>query len=389
MKQINTIALCILGSLLFGCVRNTPVTNQVTADPTRLSVVDTFAHENNFLRTLDGKQVGLFTLKNEGGVTVKITNYGASIVQVLVPDKYGRYEDIALGYSTIDGYINDGMYLGCTVGRYANRIARGQFILDGKKYNLAVNNGQNSLHGGLRGFNKVVWDARQEGNRLLLSYVSPDMEEGYPGKLTVHLTYTLTPGNELKLEYEATTDKKTVINLTNHCYFNLHGEGIGSILDHQLEIFSDAITPVDSSLIPTGTFMKVTGTPFDFNTPHMVGERIGEKDKQLQFGKGYDHNFVIRRVVDTLSLAIRLVEPALGRVVELYTTEPGIQFYSGNFMDGKTMGKTATPYAYRTGLAMEPQHFPDSPNQKNFPSVVLKPGETYHQTSVFRFSVLE
>jgi aldose 1-epimerase len=389
MKRISFSALFALAIIALGCSGNRAKQVQNQLDSTNYSVLDTLVQEKNFARTLDGKLVNLYTLRNEGGVTVKITNFGASIVQVLMPDRMGRYEDVALGYTNLDGYMNNGMYLGCVVGRYANRIAKGKFRLDGKVYQLAVNNPPNTLHGGIKGFNKVIWNAKQEGNVLILTYVSADMEEGYPGTLKAKVTYTLTPGNELKLEYEATTDKNTVVNLTNHCYFNLHGEGIGSNLDHQLEIFSDAITPVDSTLIPTGKMMKVSGTPFDFNTPHLIGERIGDKHEQLIFGKGYDHNFVIRKEKDSLALAVRVVEPVSGRTVELYTTEPGVQFYSGNFMDGKTIGKRGVPYAFRTGFAMEPQHFPDSPNQKNFPSVVLKPGDTYRQTSVFRFSVVK
>jgi aldose 1-epimerase len=341
-----------------------------------------------FEKTIDGKQTALFTLKNDSGVVVKITNYGGRIVSVLVPDKNGNYADINLGYASIDEYLNDAMYLGATVGRYANRIGNAKFKLDNKEYKLSANNGENSLHGGPTGFYSKVWDAKQNGDTLELSYLSPDMEEGYPGNLQVNLKYILTNDNELIMQYEATTDKKTIVNLTNHAYYNLKGEGEGDILDHVLEIFSDKITPVNKSLITDGSYMEVKGTAFDFNTPFPIGQRIKDSTEQMIFGNGYDHNWVLnKKATDSLELAVRLTEPVSGRVLELYTTEPGVQFYSGNFMDGKVTGKLGKPLIFRGAAAFEPQHYPNSPNIESYPSVTLEPGKTYKQTSILKFTV--
>jgi len=332
--------------------------------------------------------VNLYTLKNDSGMVVKITNFGARIVSMLVPDKNGKYDDITLGFSSIDGYLNDDMYLGCVVGGYANRIGKATFKLDGKTYSLYANDHGNTLHGGLKGFDKKVWDATQQGDTLTLTYTSPDGEEGYPGTLKVTVQYILTNNNELIMKYEATTDKKTIVNLTNHAYYNLHGEGNGDILDHYLEIFASQTTPVGSLLIPTGALADVTNTPFDFRKPHKIGERINDDNDQLKKGKGYDHNWVLDKKENELSLAVRLTDSISGRILELYTTEPGIQVYSGNFMNGKVVGKSGKPYNHRGAIAMEPQHFPDSPNKPNFPSVVLEPGKTYTQTSIVKIGII-
>jgi aldose 1-epimerase len=298
-------------------------------------------------------------------------------------------EDVVLGYDKLDDYIKDTPYFGALIGRYGNRIAKGKFTLDGKEYTLAVNNGPNALHGGLKGFDKVVWEpkilATPNGPSLELTYVSKDGEEGYPGTLSVKAVYTLTDDNALKLEYTATTDKDTVVNLTHHSYFNLAGKG--DILNHEVMMPADKFTPVDSTLIPTGELKPVDGTPFDFRTPTAIGARIKQDDEQLKFGGGYDHNWVINKPMGQLGLMARVYEPTTGRVMEVWSTEPGLQFYSGNFLDGKNTGKGGWVYQFRNGFCMEPQHYPDSPNQPNFPSVVLKPGQVYQNTILYKFSV--
>jgi aldose 1-epimerase len=335
----------------------------------------------------DGKAVDLYTLKNSKGSVVKISNYGGIVTSVLVPCKMGKFGDVVLGYDTLAEYVKETPYFGCLVGRYGNRIAKGKFTLDGKEYTLATNNGPNALHGGIKGFDKVVWDAKpamtKPGPSLELHYVSKDGEEGYPGNLDVTATYTWTDNNELRLDYKATTDKATVVNLTQHSYFNLAGKG--DILGHVVMIKSEKITPVDSTLIPTGKFMAVKGTPFDFNKPTAIGARIGADDEQIKFGGGYDHNFVIAKGAG-LGLMARVTEPVTGRVLEVLSTEPALQFYSGNFLDGHITGKGGWVYKHRNGFCMEPQHYPDSPNQPKFPSVVLRPGKTYKNTILYRFS---
>jgi aldose 1-epimerase len=305
-----------------------------------------------------------------------------------VPDRQGKMGDVVLGYDSLDGYVNDKSYFGALIGRYGNRIAHGQFTLDGVTYKLAKNNGDNSLHGGVKGFNKRVWDAKEisskEGPALRLNYLSKDGEEGYPGNLKVQVVYTLTDANELKIDYSATTDKKTVLNLTNHSYFNLAGQGSGDILRQELMLQADKFTPVDAGLIPTGELRPVEGTPFDFRTKTVIGARINNDDEQLKLGKGYDHNFVLTRTAE-FSLAARVSEPSSGRVLEVWTSEPGVQFYTGNFLDGSARGKGAKPYDFRTGFCLETQHFPDSPNHPEFPSTVLSPGEVYHSTTSYKF----
>lgn len=337
----------------------------------------------------DGTPVDIYTLRNANGVEARICTYGGIIVSFKVPDRNGKMDDVVLGYNNLDEYIKDSPYFGAIVGRYGNRIAKGKFTLDGKEYKLATNNGENALHGGIKGFDKVVWNATpsitEAGPTLTLTYTSKDGEEGYPGNLSVTATYTLTADNAIKLDYTATTDKPTVCNITQHSYFNLSGKG--DILDHQVMINADKFTPVDSGLIPTGELRPVEGTPFDFRTSHAIGERIEDDDEQLKLGGGYDHNFIINKPLGELGLAARVTDPKSGRVLEVFTTEPGMQFYTGNFLESSLPGFHGKPSGRRSAFAMEPQHYPDSPNKPQFPSVVLCPGETYKNTIIFRLSV--
>jgi aldose 1-epimerase len=361
----------------------------------------------------DGTPVDLFVLRNTTGSRVKadtegkvavdgrtygpgrpcaeaaICNYGGIVAWLKVPDRNGKMGDVVLGYDDLAGYIKESPYFGAMIGRYGNRIAKGKFTLDGIQYTLATNNGPNALHGGIKGFDKVVWKATvlesPNGQSLRLRYTSKDGEEGYPGNLAVTAVYTLMDDNALMLDYTATTDKDTVVNLTQHSYFNLAGRG--TILNHEVMIPADRFTPVDSTLIPTGELRPVDGTPFDFRKPTAIGARINQDDEQLKFGGGYDHNWVINKDMGQLTVMARVYEPTTGRVLEVLSTEPGLQFYTGNFLDGKITGKGGWAYQFRDAFCMEPQHFPDSPNQPNFPSVVLKPGQVYHNTIIFRFSV--
>jgi aldose 1-epimerase len=339
----------------------------------------------------DGTPVGVFTLTNAKGVEVRAITYGGIIVSLRVPDRNGRLEDVVLGYDSLEGYLRSSPYFGAVVGRYGNRIAKGRFVLDGVTYRLATNNGPNHLHGGLEGFDKVVWQGEpfqsDSGVGVALSYTSPDGEEGYPGTLRARVRYLLTDQNELVVDYDATTDKATPVNLTQHSYFNLVGSGRRDILDHQLWINADGYTPVDSTLIPTGAVDSVAGTPFDFRTPTAIGARIGADHPQLRFGGGYDHNWVLRREGSGLAHAARLVEPTSGRTLDMYTTEPGLQFYSGNFLDGTITGKGGQVYGHRYGLCLETQHYPDSPNHPQFPSTILRPGDEYRSRTVFVFGV--
>jgi aldose 1-epimerase len=338
----------------------------------------------------DGTSVDIYTLKNSKGLEVEITNYGGAVVAIRTPDRRGRMGDIALGYAEPSGYVADTSYFGALIGRYGNRIALGSFKLNGIEYKLARNNDPNHLHGGVLGFNKVVWQAREadrkDGVALELTYLSKDTEEGYPGNLNVTATYVLTNANELRIEYTATTDKDTVVNLTHHSYFNLAGAGSGDVLSHLVKINADRFTPVDATLIPTGELKAVKGTPFDFNTPTTIGSRINQTDEQLVRGSGYDHNFVLSKMGQELSLAANVYEPVSGRVLEMWTTEPGMQLYTGNFLNG-VHGKAGKVYNRRGGFCLEAQHFPDSPNQPSFPSTVLKPGERYMQTTIYKFMV--
>ena len=347
--------------------------------------------QSAFGKTPDGKEILLYVLTNKNGLEAAVSNFGGDLVSLKVPDHQGKLGNIVLGYDTLDGYVNDKNFFGGTIGRYGNRIAQGKFSLNGVTYTLARNNGENHLHGGSIGFNKVVWQAKEvsskEGPSLQLNYLSKDGEEGYPGNLSVEVTYTLTDGNALKIDYQATTDKDTVVNLTNHSYFNLAGNAAGDILDHQLMISADQYTPVDAGLIPTGELREVQGTPFDFRKLTAIGARIEQGDEQLKLGKGYDHNWVLkRRGKSGLVLAARVDEAKSGRQMEVWTTEPGIQFYSGNFLDGTVHGKGGQIYAHRSGFCLETQHFPDSPNHPKFPSTVLEPGARYHTTTMYKFS---
>ena len=341
----------------------------------------------------DFDRIQLYTLSNSNGMKVKVTNFGAIVTSIVVPDRDGKFSDIALGYDQLEDYINavDKPYFGAIVGRYGNRIAKGEFTLDGESYSLAVNNSPNHLHGGVIGFDKVVWDAKltrgPEWQGVELKYLAKDMEEGYPGNLSITVTYKLTSANELRVDYHATTDKATPVNLTQHTYFNLKGEGEGTILDHELMINAKRYTPVDSTLIPTGELAPVQGTPFDFTSLKKIGRDIGQDDTQLEYGLGYDHNFVLDRDSDGLSHAATVYEPASGREMVIHTTEPGIQFYCGNFLDGRLIGKAGKPYIHRGGFCLETQHYPDSPNQKSFPSCILRPDGVYQTTTVFTFNV--
>lgn len=341
--------------------------------------------------TADGKSIDIYSIRNSKAVEVRITTFGGTVVSLKVPDKSGNLDDVVLGYDSLGEYETAKGYLGALIGRYGNRIGKGTFSLDRKEYKLAVNNGANHLHGGLKGFDKVVWTAnasiQADGPHLELTYLSRDGEEGYPGNLNVKVEYILTDSNELKIVYSATTDKPTIVNLTNHSYFNLAGAGKGSILDHQLTLNADRFTPTDNGSIPTGELRRVKGTPFDFTKSTAIGARIDQDDEQLKFGNGYDHNFVLDKNGDDLSLAATVYEPTTGRLMEVFTTEPGVQFYTGNFLDGSSKGKGGRTYPRRSGFCLETQHFPDSPNKPKFPSVVLRPGETYSQTTIYKFSV--
>lgn len=339
----------------------------------------------------DGVAVELFTLTNAHGVQAKIINYGGIITHLFVPDKDGNLGDVVLGYNELEKYEKNNPFFGAIVGRYGNRIANAQFSLDGETYMLAKNNGPNHLHGGVKGFDKVVWQATPytEANSavLELAYTSADMEEGYPGQLDVTVTYSITNDNELKIDYYATTSKPTVCNLTNHTYFNLKDAGASPILDHVMQIDADRYTPVDETLIPTGELAPVEGTPFDFREPTAIGARINEDHQQLKYGNGYDHNFVLNGDWGTVRNVCTVKEENSGRIMHVLTSEPGMQFYTGNFLDGSITGKNDTVYGFRHGFCLETQHFPNSPNEPDFPSVVLNPGETYETTTIYKFSV--
>lgn len=336
-----------------------------------------------------GETAQLFTLKNKNGIEASITNYGGILVTLKTLDGKGLLADVALGFDTLERYLQPHPYFGAIIGRYGNRIGKARFTLDGVTYTLAKNNGENSLHGGNEGFDKKLWKARTEsgeqGQTLILEYTSPDGEEGYPGTLRAEVRYTLADDDSLRIDYRATTDKKTVVNLTNHTYFNLAGQGQGDILNHEIEIRASRFTPVDAGLIPTGELRSVEGTPFDFRKPRRIGERIDANDEQIRLGGGYDHNFVLDREGEGLSMAARVVEPSTGRGLEVWTTEPGMQFYTGNFLDGTITGKGGKVYPRRSGFCLETQHFPDSPNQPAFPSTVLEPGQEYRSATVWKF----
>src|SRR6059058_3397164 len=352
-----------------------------------------------FGSTERGEAVSAYTLKNAHGIELQVLDYGGVIVSLRVPDRTGRLADVVLGFDSLADYQRGSPYFGALIGRYGNRIARGRFTLEGRTYTLATNNGPNHLHGGVRGFDKVVWSVapfeRADSVGLVLNYTSPDGEEGYPGTVRATVTYTLTDRNELIFDYHATTDRATPVNLTQHSYFNLAGDGKGDILGHVVTLNADRFTPVDSTLIPTGEVKSVAGTPFDFRTSTAIGARIDRNDEQLRYGRGYDHNFVLNKggrggkggIEGDVTLAAHVYEPTTGRVMEISTTEPGLQFYSGNFLDSTLRGKQGVVYGHRSGFAMETQHFPDSPNKPAFPSTILRPGEEYRSRTIYRFGV--
>ena len=345
--------------------------------------------KRSFGKTSAGENIDLYLLRNANGVESTITNYGGIVVSLKVPDRAKKFDDVVLGFSDLEPYTKQGPYFGALIGRYGNRIAKGRFKLNGVEYKLAVNNGENHLHGGIKGFDKVVWTGREmntkAGPAVVLTYLSKDGEEGYPGNLRVRVVYTLTNKDELKIDYSATTDKDTVINLTHHSYFNLRGEGNGDILEHLVKINADRFVPIDAGSIPLGELSKVAGTPFDFLKSTAIGARINDDNEQLKNGSGYDHTFVINGRPGTLRLAATAYEPSTGRTMEVWTTEPGMQFYTGNFLDGLT-GKSGKPYPRRSGFCFETQHYPDSPNQPSFPTTTLRRGRTYTSTTIYRFN---
>jgi len=393
------ILLAVVILFMFGCKRSAEEPQEPTAEEKQVrkktpEVAKEGEKKMDIVKEVfgkaDGKDVYLFTLTNANGLQTKITNYGGIVTHLMVPDRNGNLGDIVLGYDTLDEYIKNNPYFGALIGRYGNRIGKGKFTLEGKEYSLATNNGPNHLHGGDKGFDKVVWDAEpmqtEQGPALKLTYLSKDGQEGYPGNLKCTVVYTLTNDNELKVTYEAQTDKPTICNLTHHSYFNLAGHNSGEILEHELMLNADNFTPVDETLIPTGEIRPVKGTPMDFTNPTAIGARINQDDTQLKYGLGYDHNWVLNKKDAEMSLAASVYEPENGRVMEIYTTEPGIQFYSGNFLDGTNVGKAGTVYEHRTGFCLETQHFPDSPNKPDFPSTVLRPGEKYTHLTIHKFS---
>ncbi len=373
MKKILFLSLTMIAVIITSC--NQPTKNK------EMVRKDVFGSHN-------GKEVYLLTLTNKQGNVIRLTNYGAKLNWIEVPDKNGKKENITFGYDTFDETLKGDMSFGSVVGRFANRIAKGKFTLDGVVYNTPVNNGPNTLHGGPAGWHSVVWNTEvlkdSKFPAVKFTYLSPDMEEGFPGTVNASVTYTWTDNNEIVMDYTCSTDKRTIVNVTNHAYFNLHGAGNGNILDHVLTLKASAFTPVDSVMIPTGEIRPVAGTPFDFNTPHTIGERIGDKYDQLVLGRGYDHNYILdnKEEVD-----VTVYEPVSGRMLEVITDQPGMQLYTGNFLDGTKMGHGGKLFIYRSGMCLESGHYPDSPNHADFPTTILNPGETFKSTTIYRFSV--
>lgn len=382
MKRHAIPLIMIIPVLLFAACGDNPESSNSGSDPAAVSTTP--------FGDVDGAPVSLYTFSNANGMEVQVTNYGGIITHLHVPDAQGEIDDVVLGYDALEGYLDASPYFGAIVGRYGNRIGGAEFTLDDETYSLAVNNGPNHLHGGEKGFDKVVWtpEAFEENGRrgVVLTYTSEAGEEGYPGRLDTRVTYTLTDANELIIDYHATTDAATPVNLTQHTYFNLAGVGEGDILDHEIVLNADRFTPVDSTLIPTGELQAVEGTPLDFTEPTAIGARIDADDRQIEIGGGYDHNFVLNGEAGEMKLAARVEEPTSGRVMEVRTTEPGVQFYTGNFLDGSITGKGAT-YEKRSGFCLETQHFPNSPNQENFPSTILRPGDEYESRTIYAFDV--
>lgn len=373
--RVGALALCgFVAACLLGC-----------ASMNKSST--TGGNKSAFGKSRDGEPVELYTLRNRQGMEAQICTYGGIVTTLKVPARDGKLDDVVLGYDQLDGYLKSSPFFGCIVGRYANRIGGAKFTLDGKTYTLTANNGPNSLHGGPNALDKKVWRVlKATDDTLELQHTSKDGEEGFPGNLNVTAKYSITDDNGLRVDYAATTDKSTVINLSHHSYFNLAGQGNGNILGHVVYINSDKITPVNKDLVPTGDFASVEGTPLDFRTPTAIGARIESPDQQMQFGSGYDHNWVINKPANQLGLHARVYEPQSGRVLEVWSTEPGVQFYTGNFLDGSITGKAGASYQRRGGFCLEPQHYPDSPNKPNFPSVVLRPGQTFKSTIIYKFS---
>lgn len=376
----KTTLMAVITLAAFGC--STPEKSVFTDAVSKIS-------DAAFEQTVDNKPVGLYTLQGANGIGIKVTNYGARIVAICVPDAEGNPVDVALGYDNLSDYINQPEYFfGAAIGRYGNRIGGAKFILDSVEYQLTKNEGDKQLHGGIKGFCDVVWDAKLlSDNKIEFRYISTDGEEGFPGELSVVMTYELTDDNAVKIEYSATTTKPTICNLTHHSYFNLSGEGSKTINDHVLMIKASNITPVDSVLIPTGELMPVAGTAFDFTTPTEIGARLADTSEQMVYGHGYDHNWAIDRESEGVELAASVYSPVTKIKMDVLTDQPGIQFYGGNFLNGAVSGKTGETYGYRSGLCLETQHFPDSPNQPNFPSVTLRPGENYKHVCIYKFSI--
>ncbi|MDA3880798.1 MAG: galactose mutarotase [Prolixibacteraceae bacterium] len=377
----NAILLIVIATFVYSCSeQKQPVFTDAVAD------IDAAA----FDQTIEGKATALYTMVNENGMGVKVTNFGARVVAICVPDANGNPVDVALGHDNLDDYTAEGpeTFYGAAIGRYGNRIGNAQFELDGKVYELPANNGPNHLHGGPKGYFDVVWDAEQvSDSKIIFTYLSPDGEMGYPGNLEISMAYELTDDNAVSIEYTATTDKATVCNLTHHSYFNLSGAGAATINDHVLMIDADSITPVDETLIPTGELASVAGTPFDFTSPMEIGKRVNSDHQQMTFGGGYDHNWVLNKDDNSVTLAARLYSPVTNIQMDVLTDKPGLQFYGGNFLDGSTTGKRGLAYEYRSALCLETQHFPDSPNKPQFPSTTLMPGETYKHVCIYKFSV--
>jgi aldose 1-epimerase len=390
MRNIRIAAIAMLALFQFNCKESkkedsvAKQTSEMVSDS-----IQPILEAKKFDTIIDGKKVNLYWIENKG-IKAAFTNYGGRLIGLWVPDKNGKSIDVVVGMNSAKGFKTaTEPYFGATIGRVGNRIANGKFTLEGKQYQIPINNGKNALHGGTKGFQDVVWDANKtNGNTLVFSYISPEGEQGFPGNLSVKVTYTITDDGAIKMEYEATTDKATIVNLTNHAFFNLNGEGSGSILDHELQIYADQFTPVDEGLIPSGALKPVKNTPFDFTSKHTIGERIESKDEQLKFGKGYDHNYVLNGTKKKgLNHAATISGDKSGIILDIYTQEPGLQFYSGNFMQSKNTFKSGAKDDFRTAFALETQHFPDAPNQPGFASIVLKPGAKYHTVSYYQFSV--
>jgi len=377
MKKLVVALLCVLVAMNASC-------KTIKKDKSMIE-------KKSFGKLTDGAEVTLYTLKNAKGMEAKIIDYGATVVSLTAPDKNGIFADVVLGYDDVERYVRGGTYFGAIVGRYGNRIGQGKLTVDGKEYQLARNNGANHLHGGTTGFNKKMWivdgtSMTKDGPAITLTYVSKDGEENYPGTVKLTVVYTLTNDNALSIVYTGTTDKATVLNPTNHSYFNLSGDMNTPILDHELMLAADTFTPVDAGLITTGKVVDVAGTPMDFRTAKKIGKDIEANFEQLKFGGGYDHNWVIAKYDGNVQLIASVYEPKSGRFMEAFSTEPGVQFYCGNFLDGRVPGKNGIKYPKRSGLCLEAQHFPDSPNKPEFPTTLLKPGEIYHQTTIYKFS---